>query len=198
MSGLTPRGAHSSCAGHGDLSDQEIPRLVDSLVNRCVQHVSCGWYHTTVVVGMDPNISLLRYQQQLLSLSLSRNFTLAHILLTTRDEMGKLLHEQSDFFDIDVYCGQEPAKPPIRAHKVEHLAGPPLRCGLRYVRSMGVDTRSPLFVYRWYWQLGVRSSPRSLPPTPANKICTSAEWTQPRSPSFCTFSTQIPRDRAST
>jgi hypothetical protein len=32
--------------------------------------------------------------------------------------MGKLLHEQSDFFDIDVYCGQEPAKPPIRAHKV--------------------------------------------------------------------------------
>lgn len=80
--------------GHGDLSDQEIPRLVDSLVNRCVQHVSCGWYHTTVVVGMDPNISLLR------------------------DEMGKLLHEQSDFFDVDVYCGQEPAKPPIRAHKV--------------------------------------------------------------------------------
>lgn len=80
--------------GHGDLVDQEIPRLVDSLVNRCVQHVSCGWYHTTVVVGMDPNISLLR------------------------DEMGKLLHEQSDFFDIDVYCGQEPAKPPIRAHKV--------------------------------------------------------------------------------
>jgi hypothetical protein len=62
MSGLTPRGAHSSCAGHGDLVDQEIPRLVDSLVNRCVQHVSCGWYHTTVVVGMDPNISLLRYR----------------------------------------------------------------------------------------------------------------------------------------
>jgi hypothetical protein len=79
MSGLTPRGAHSSCAGHGDLSDQEIPRLVDSLVNRCVQHVSCGWYHTTVVVGMDPNISLLRYQQPLsLSLSFEKRHPCSH------------------------------------------------------------------------------------------------------------------------
>lgn len=46
--------------GHGDVLDQDIPRLVDELSLRYVKHIACGWYHSVVVVGTDPNMSLLR------------------------------------------------------------------------------------------------------------------------------------------
>ena len=129
MSGLTPRGAHSSCAGHGDLSDQEIPRLVDSLVNRCVQHVSCGWYHTTVVVGMDPNISLLRYQQ-LFFHSLSRNFTLAHILLTTRGMKWASCCTSNPIFSTSTFTAgkSRPSHRFVRT-RYNHLTGLPFAAG---------------------------------------------------------------------
>ncbi|KAL6069919.1 zinc finger and BTB [Balamuthia mandrillaris] len=85
-------GSHGAL-GHGDYVNQGVPRLVDTLANKFVSKVSCGWYHTVVLAkDIDP-------AEETLKSDLKDNL-LTTVLSTARSSSPLLDGIERNFADI--------------------------------------------------------------------------------------------------
>lgn len=92
--------------GHGEMTNEPSPRLVEAFKNKTVKSVVCGACHTVCIVlaGINQNQSLLMAD-------------LGRICEAEELKGGHTLDEEECFYDVKLRCAREPLKPALRAHK---------------------------------------------------------------------------------